>query len=147
MSILSRITTRQKDPFIVVIDDLFTRDYSEDLIKKSEETNYSIATVTDKHIIRREFRNGLKNKITDADLANNIFETIRPYVPQVWCKGPERTVLRLNSDLSFLKYNPGEYFKGTLRFGVQVGRLQASKLYYFAIVPKRYGRRTNTFLR
>lgn len=107
-----QITDLKFNKFAIILDNVFTNEECECLIKLSEETpeNYEIAKVNyyDEQIIDTNYRNNQRWLHFDKRLAEIIFEKIKSYIPNEFEGNP---VSCLNERLSFLKYSPGEYFR------------------------------------
>ena len=106
------ITDLKFDKFAIILDNVFTKQECDSLIKLSEEIpeNYEIAKVTydDEQIIDTNYRNNKRWLYFDKKLAETFFEKIKSYIPAEF-EGNQLSCL--NERLSFLKYLPGEYFK------------------------------------
>jgi hypothetical protein len=106
------ITDLKFDKFAIILDNVFTKEECECLIKLSEEIpeNYEIAKVSynDEQIIDTSYRNNKRWLHFNKKLAETFFEKIKSYIPIEFEGNP---VSCLNERLSFLKYLPGEYFK------------------------------------
>jgi len=110
---LSSLKPWQHDPFVIVIDDLFDKEFCDNLIQMSEEAGdgYVMSMINignDRQIVDTTFRNNLRNLVFDKKIADEIFEKIKEYVPKTWNKWK---LCGLNERLSFLKYKKGEYFR------------------------------------
>jgi Rps23 Pro-64 3,4-dihydroxylase Tpa1-like proline 4-hydroxylase len=107
-----KITDLKFNKFAIILDNVFTKEECDNLIKLSEEIpeNYEIAKVTydDEQIIDTNYRNNKRWLNFDKKLANTFFEKIKSYIP-IEFEGNK--VSCLNERLSFLKYSPGEYFR------------------------------------
>jgi len=107
-----KITDLKFNKFAIILDNIFTKEECDNLIKLSEEIpeNYEIAKVTydDEQIIDTNYRNNKRWLNFDKKLAENFFEKIKLYIP-IEFEGNQ--VSCLNERLSFLKYSFGEYFK------------------------------------
>jgi Rps23 Pro-64 3,4-dihydroxylase Tpa1-like proline 4-hydroxylase len=106
------ITDLKFNKFAIILDNVFTKEECDNLIKLSEEIpeNYEIAKVTydDEQIIDTNYRNNKRWLNFDKKLAETFFEKIKSYIP-IEFEGNK--VSCLNERLSFLKYSPGEYFR------------------------------------
>ena len=106
------ITDLKFNKFAIILDNVFTNEECDSLIKLSEEIpeNYEIAKVTydDEQIIDTNYRNNKRWLNFDKKLAETFFEKIKSYIP-IEFEGNK--ISCLNERLSFLKYSPGEYFK------------------------------------
>ena len=106
------ITDLKFNKFAIILDNVFTKEECECLIKLSEEIpeNYEIAKVSydEEQIIDKSYRNNKRWLNFDKKLAETFFEKIKLYIPIEFEGNP---VSCLNERLSFLKYSPGEYFK------------------------------------
>jgi hypothetical protein len=106
------ITDLKFNKFAIILDNVFTKEECDNLIKLSEEIpgNYETAKVSydDEQIIDISYRNNQRWLKFDKKLAETFFEKIKPYIPIEFEGNP---VSCLNERISFLKYSPGEYFK------------------------------------
>jgi Rps23 Pro-64 3,4-dihydroxylase Tpa1-like proline 4-hydroxylase len=106
------ITDLNFNKFAIILDNVFTKEECDSLIKLSEKIpeNYEIAKVNydDEQIIDINYRNNKRWLHFDKKLAETFFEKIKSYIP-IEFEGNQ--VSCLNERLSFLKYLPGEYFK------------------------------------
>ncbi len=106
------ITDLKFNKFAIILDNVFTKEECDNLIKLSEEIpeNYEVAKVTynDEQIIDTNYRNNKRWLNFDKKLADIFFEKIKSYIP-IEFEGNK--VSCLNERLSFLKYSYGEYFK------------------------------------
>jgi Rps23 Pro-64 3,4-dihydroxylase Tpa1-like proline 4-hydroxylase len=107
-----KITNLKFNKFAIILDNVFTKQECDNLIKLSEEIpeNYQIAKVSydEEQIIDTSYRNNKRWLNFDKKLAETFFEKIKSYIP-IEFEG--NSVSCLNERLSFLKYLPGEYFK------------------------------------
>jgi hypothetical protein len=107
-----KITDLKFNKFAIILDNVFTKEECECLIKLSEKIpeNYEIAKVSydDVQILDINYRNNKRWLNFDKKLAETFFEKIKSYIPVEF---EENQVSCLNERLSFLKYLPGEYFK------------------------------------
>ena len=107
-----KITDLKFNKFAIILDNVFTKEECDNLIKLSEEIpeNYEIAKISydDEQIIDTSYRNNKRWLNFDKKLAETFFEKIKSYIPIEFEGNP---VSCLNERLSFLKYSPGEYFK------------------------------------
>ena len=106
------ITDLKFNKFAIILDNVFTKEECDSLIKLSEEIpeNYEIAKITydDEQIIDTSYRNNQRWLHFDKKLAETFFEKIKSYIP-IEFEGNH--VSCLNERLSFLKYSAGEYFR------------------------------------
>jgi len=106
------ITDLKFNKFAIILDNVFTKEECDSLIKLSEETpeNYEIAKISydDEQIIDTSYRNNQRWLNFDKKLAETFFEKIKSYIPIEFEGNP---VSCLNERLSFLKYSAGEYFR------------------------------------
>lgn len=106
------ITDLKFNKFAIILDNVFTKEECDSLIKLSEETpeNYEIAKISydDEQIIDTSYRNNQRWLHFDKKLAETFFEKIKSYIP-IEFEG--NIVSCLNERLSFLKYSTGEYFR------------------------------------
>jgi len=106
------ITDLKFNKFAIILDNVFTNEECDSLIKLSEEIpeNYEIAKVTydNEQIIDTNYRNNKRWLNFDKKLAETFFEKIKSYIPTEF---EGNKVSCLNERLSFLKYSPGEYFR------------------------------------
>ena len=107
-----QITDLKFNKFAIILDNVFTKEECDSLIKLSEEIpeNYEMAKVGngDEQIIDKSNRNNQRWLNFDKKLAETFFEKIKSYIPIEFKGNP---VACLNERLSFLKYKAGEYFK------------------------------------
>jgi Rps23 Pro-64 3,4-dihydroxylase Tpa1-like proline 4-hydroxylase len=106
------ITDLKFHKFAIILDNVFTKEECDTLIKLSEKIpeNYEIAKISydDEQILDTSYRNNQRWLNFDKKLAETFFEKIKSYIPIEFEGNP---VSCLNERLSFLKYSPGEYFK------------------------------------
>ena len=107
-----KITDLKFNKFAIILDNVFSKEECDNLIKLSEEIpeNYEIAKISydDEQIIDTNYRNNKRWLNFDKKLAETFFEKIKSHIPIEFEGNP---VSCLNERLSFLKYSPGEYFK------------------------------------
>jgi hypothetical protein len=106
------ITDLKFNKFAIILDNVFTKEECDSLIKLSEETpdNYEIAKISydDEQVIDTNYRNNQRWLKFDKNLADTFFNKIKSYIPIEFDGNP---VSCLNERLSFLKYSTGEYFR------------------------------------
>lgn len=105
---LSELFPEKTDAFAVTLDNVFTKEECQSLIKRTKEVGYTPALVGKDQVRVPENRNNYRCMIDDKDLAGEIFNRIKDHIPDEWMGNP---VSRLNERLRFLRYHPGEYFK------------------------------------
>ena len=107
-----QITDLQYNKFAIILDNVFTKEECDTLIKLFERIpeNYEIAKINydDEQIIDKSYRNNKRWLNFDKKLAETFFKKIKPYIP-IEFEG--NSVSCLNERLSFLKYSTGEYFR------------------------------------
>ena len=108
-----KITDLKFDKFAIILDNVFTKEECDNLIKLSEKIpeNYELAKINigyNQQIINSNYRNSQRWLHFNKTLADSFFEKIKDFIPK---KFKKRNVSCLNERLSFLKYFPGEYFK------------------------------------
>ena len=104
------ITDLKFNKFAIILDNVFTKEECDSLIKLSEEIpeNYEMAKVGNEQIIDNINRNNQRWLNFDKKLAETFFKKIKSYIP-IEFEG--NSVSCLNERLSFLKYSTGEYFR------------------------------------
>ena len=106
------ITDLKFNKFAIILDNVFTKEECDNLIKLSEENpeNYEMAKVSydDEQILDTSYRNNKRWLNFDKKLAETFFKKIKSYIP-IEFEG--NSVSCLNERLSFLKYSTGEYFR------------------------------------
>jgi glucuronate isomerase len=106
------ITDLKFNKFAIILDNVFTKEECDSLIKLSEEMpeNYEIAKISydDEQIIDKNYRNNQRWLNFVKKLAETFFKKIKSYIP-IEFEG--NSVSCLNERLSFLKYSTGEYFR------------------------------------
>lgn len=107
-----KITDLKFNKFAIILDNVFTKEECDSLIKLSEEVseNYEIAKISydDEQIIDKNYRNNQRWLNFDKKLAETFFTKIKSYIPIEFEGNP---ISCLNERLSFLKYSTGEYFR------------------------------------
>ena len=95
---------------LFVIDDFFTVRECDDYILWSEQSGYEAAKVQldGKQVMMKNVRNNSRITFTDQQLADRIWEKIRPYVIP---RFGNSTAIGLNELFRFYKYEPGQRFK------------------------------------
>lgn len=97
--------------FALTIPSVFTPIECQELIDLAEASaGYRDATINSdgERIACKEIRDCLRWINDDPDLAGRIFARLRDHLPAAW-EGKELS--RLNNQLKFLKYGPGNFFK------------------------------------
>lgn len=99
----------QKLAFTVL--NVFTDKECSEWIKVSEKHCYSPAllNIGIGEVSRPDIRNNDRSIIDDVDMAKKLFDRIKPYLPEIW-NGYK--FVGLNERLRFLRYDPGQVFKG-----------------------------------
>jgi Rps23 Pro-64 3,4-dihydroxylase Tpa1-like proline 4-hydroxylase len=107
-----QITDLKFNKFAIILDNVFTKEECDGLIKLSEgmPENYEMAKINydDEQILDTSYRNNKRWLNFDKQLAETFFEKIKSYIP-IEIEG--NPVSCLNERLSFLKYAAGEYFR------------------------------------
>jgi predicted 2-oxoglutarate/Fe(II)-dependent dioxygenase YbiX len=104
---LTELFPHRKDPFAISLDNVFTKEECNELIRRTEEIGYIPALVGKNQIRVETQRNNTRCIVDDNTLAQEIYSRIKDHVPMIWLNCP---VLELNPRLRFLKYEPGQYF-------------------------------------
>ena len=109
------ITDLKFNKFAIILDNVFTKEECDNLVKLSEEIpeNYEVAKISydDEQILDTSYRNNQRWLNFDKKLAETFFEKIKSYIPIEFEGNP---VSCLNERLSFLKYSPGHSSFGTI---------------------------------
>lgn len=105
---LSSLFPTKRDAFAIVLDNVFTKEECDDLIKRTETIGYIPALVGFPQIRVPENRNNYRCVVDDEILAAEIFKRIKNYVPAEWLMCP---VAELNPRLRFLRYEPLQKFE------------------------------------
>jgi predicted 2-oxoglutarate/Fe(II)-dependent dioxygenase YbiX len=92
------------------IDNVFTKEECEQWIAICEGREWHIATINNNGqlVVNLEERNNMRVIIDDEDMAEMLWERIRPFVEAHY---PDQKANGLNERLRFLRYDVGEYFK------------------------------------
>lgn len=93
-----------------ILLNVFSKEECERWIELSEKRGYDQALVNTGYgqVLMTDFRNNDRCIIDDFDMAKNLFDRIKEYLPQQW---KEYEVVGLNERLRFLRYDPGHEFK------------------------------------
>ncbi|KAN0029876.1 hypothetical protein ACTA71_008013 [Dictyostelium dimigraforme] len=108
---VNHVLKKNKDLYAITIENVFTKEECEELIKLSEEKGFEPALVNignGQQELMRDVRNNDRCIIDTEELSNKIFERIKEFIPQDF-KGHK--VVSLNERLRFLRYYPGQEFK------------------------------------
>lgn len=107
-----QITDLKFNKFAIILDNVFTKEECDGLIKLSEERpdNYEVAKISynDEQVIDENYRNNQRWLNFNEKLAGVFFDKLKPYIP-IEFEGNH--VSCVNERLSFLKYSAGEYFR------------------------------------
>ncbi|KAM9969395.1 hypothetical protein ACTFIR_001230 [Dictyostelium discoideum] len=99
------------DLYAITIENVFTKEECEELIRLSEEKGYEPALVNTgngQQELMTDVRNNDRCIIDTEELSNKIYERIKEFIPQDF-RGHK--VVSLNERLRFLRYYPGQEFK------------------------------------
>lgn len=93
-----------------ILTNVFTEEECQQWIDLTEQRGYGEALVNTGvgEVLMTDFRNNDRCIIDDVDMAKQLFDRIKSYLPEVW-EGHE--VVGLNERLRFLRYDPGHQFK------------------------------------
>ena len=100
-----------------VIEDLFTIDDCLDYIERCETVGFADAPVTTANgpVMMQHIRNNERVIIDDVSWAEQLYERIKPWVPESWRQlehdDTQYTMSGLNERLRFYRYSPGQQFK------------------------------------
>ncbi|KAM9965431.1 hypothetical protein ACTFIW_005247 [Dictyostelium discoideum] len=108
---VNRVLKKYKDLYAITIENVFTKEECEELIRLSEEKGYEPALVNignGQQELMTDVRNNDRCIIDTEELSNKIYERIKEFIPQDF-RGHK--VVSLNERLRFLRYYPGQEFK------------------------------------
>lgn len=105
-----RVTTIDRDLWIVTVSDVLSQDECRDLIALTEAVGYEDAPITTAlgFVHAPGIRNNRRVMIDDPSRAAWLWERVRPYVPaerEGW------RVVGLNERFRYYRYEPGQYFR------------------------------------
>jgi prolyl 4-hydroxylase len=100
------------DKYVQTIENVFSKEECEELIKISEDKGYNPASLfTDKfgkeHFVLDK-RKGLRCIIDDLNFADKLLHKIYQFIPKTY---KNMKLHSINNRLRFLKYNSGDFFK------------------------------------
>eukprot|EP00296_Roombia_truncata_P008157 JP446633.1.p1 GENE.JP446633.1~~JP446633.1.p1 ORF type:complete len:221 (-),score=47.43 JP446633.1:299-919(-) len=99
-----------KDVLAFTIDNVFSKEECEEMMKLTEEIGYEPALVNiggGRQMLMNDVRNNMRCIVDSQERAEEIWKRIKPFVPSTF-RG--RKALGLNERLRFLRYDPGEMF-------------------------------------
>jgi hypothetical protein len=98
---------RGKLAFILL--NVFTPEECQEWIDMTEKRGYTPALLNygKQQVLVSEVRNNDRCMIDDVDMAQKLFERIKPYIPKSW---KTHQLVGLNERLRFLRYDPGQKF-------------------------------------
>jgi hypothetical protein len=93
-----------------ILLNVFTPEECQQWIEMTEKRGYSPALINvgSRSVLMKDVRNNDRCMIDDVDMAQKIFERIKPYLPNVW---KTHQLVGLNERLRFLRYDPGQKFE------------------------------------
>jgi predicted 2-oxoglutarate/Fe(II)-dependent dioxygenase YbiX len=123
--------TRQRqaiDDDIFTVSAIFSRDECLDLIARAESLGFEAASVRTSHgpQMMTQIRNNDRVVFQDAELANEMWERIRPFLPVL----NDQIACGVDSQLRIYRYFPGQQFKRHKDGAVTNESGQTSKLSY-----------------
>lgn len=87
---------------------VFTPEECQEWIDMTEKRGYGQALIGRNQVFVPGIRNNSRCMIDDVDMADKIFQRIKPYLPETF---NNFQLVGLNERLRFLRYDPGEKFK------------------------------------
>jgi len=107
---MSSLKTQQEDPFVILLDNVFSDEYCQNLIDISETTGNGFEYIY-KNGVEKDpsdiYRSNKRNLIFNKELTDEIYLKIKSYLPKTF---NGNNIIGMNSRLSCLKYLPGEHF-------------------------------------
>ncbi|UJR30379.1 hypothetical protein I4U23_017914 [Adineta vaga] len=102
--------TRDSNKLTFILMNVFTYDECIEWIKLTENRGYSPALVNIgvQEILMTDVRNNDRCIIDDENMAQQLFERIKSYLPETW---NDYKLVGLNERLRFLRYDPGQKFE------------------------------------
>ncbi len=99
-----------KRRFVKILDNVFTPDECDFFINLSNEHKYVNATLNN-GTLNTDKRNCLRVMIDDKEIANNIYERIKEYIPEKPYSSKYKNMRRkeLNERLRFIRYDDGHF--------------------------------------
>ena len=105
-------TIERKDLFdsAFLLENFLTEEECNEFIRQSEEKGYEEAKVSfpEGQVMAKGIRNNDRVVYKDYELAENLFERAKPYLPEI-IKGDE--ISRFNEMVRYYRYTPGQRFK------------------------------------
>ncbi|XP_071796045.1 uncharacterized protein [Asterias amurensis] len=104
---------KEGEKLAFTLDNVFTKEECDELIRVSEERGYEQALVNigmGRQKLMPNVRNNFRCIIDSEEIAHAFWERITEFIPQTMGKFGS-TKIALNERLRFLRYVPGEYFK------------------------------------
>lgn len=100
-----------RNPLVLTVDDVLTRDECASLIARIEAEKPSAAPVTtfSGFVMRPDIRNNTRVMFDDGSLATMLFERVREHLPEVL--EAEWRISGANERLRCYRYEPGQYFR------------------------------------
>ncbi|CAF1012035.1 unnamed protein product [Rotaria sordida] len=94
-----------------ILLNVLTQEECSDWIKLTEERGYipALVNIGVREVLMTDVRNHDRCIIDDVDMANILFERIKSYLPEIF---KNYKLVGLNERLRFLRYDPGQQFKG-----------------------------------
>ncbi|CAF3389575.1 unnamed protein product [Rotaria socialis] len=94
-----------------ILFNVFTEEECSEWIKLTEERCYkpALVNVGVREVSMPDVRNNDRCIIDDVDMAKKLFDRIKSYLPDKW---NSYQLVGLNGRLRFLRYDPGQVFKG-----------------------------------
>lgn len=109
-----RVPFRSDKPFAIVVHNVFSPEECDALIARAEAAGFTVAEINaggGRQVLATNIRNSARCIIDDAEVAAQIFERVRPFLPETWqFYGEEWRIEEVNERLRFLRYDPGEFF-------------------------------------
>ncbi|KAJ3046340.1 hypothetical protein HK097_000955 [Rhizophlyctis rosea] len=106
-----------RNSYAIVIDNAFTPEECQRLLSKADG-KFETAQINmggGKSITDTSYRNSGRVIVDDQQCSDWIFERVRPFLGDIetWVnrEGPLSRMVRLNNQLKFLRYEPGQFFK------------------------------------
>lgn len=100
-----------RNPLVLTVDDVLSRDECESLIERIEREKPTAAPVTTfgGFAMRPDIRNNTRVMFDDVELATTLFERVRDHLPGVL--EADWQISGANERLRCYRYEPGQYFR------------------------------------
>mmetsp|Transcript_29103 Transcript_29103/g.40237 ORF Transcript_29103/g.40237 Transcript_29103/m.40237 type:complete len:227 (+) Transcript_29103:117-797(+) len=106
-----KLTNSFGDKFLaLVVDNVFSKEECEMIIKTTEERGFSKALVNvggGRQVLMDDYRSSDRCMSDDKEFAEHLFERLKDFIPAVFSR---KEVAGLNERMRFLRYGPGGFF-------------------------------------